>query len=669
MEAEQLPILKMRSAVVAALQENQTLVLQGETGSGKSTQLPQFLLDPCLQLDRIAVSQPRRVAARALAARVAAERGARLGEEVGYTVRFENCSRPDTRIKFLTDGLLVREAMWNPGLPAYSAIILDEAHERTVSTDLLLGLLKRAAAARPELKLVITSATMKSTQFAEFFSDAAVLSVPGRAFPVAVVHCGPPCGGDVVAAAVERVMVIHRQQPPGDILLFLPGQEEIELACEKVEELQAGQDPHLEVLPLYGALDATEQSKIFCVSPTGERRLVVATNIAETSITVPGLRYVVDPGTAKKAEFDARSGTERLEVRQISQAEAEQRAGRAGRTGPGTCYRLYSQQTFDKMHPSPALQIQQSCLAAATLQLAVLGAEGPELAAWPWLDSPPPAHLARAAAHLTALSLFDKTSRLTALGRLVAQFPLQPRLARAVVLAARLGCSQEMLVVAAMLSEQPLTFRPRCNAQRAETDKWRRELAGSGDFTTLLNTFHRWQESEDPGTWCQQHCVHVKAISAAAEVAEQLRDILQQCGLAVASCGANTRLLREAICGGLVSNAARLTEGHRYHTLSGGAEVFIHPGSVMAGKQPNLVVYMELVEGRARVGKKKYMRGVTSVEQEWLNKYKPSQSSADGECKKDSANLVVQIRRQLQSPPEVSVAPSPPVGRPGRTRM
>ena len=214
------------------------------------------------------------------------------------------------------------------------------------------------------------------------------------------------------------------------------------------------------------------------------------------------------------------------------------------------------------------------------------------------------------------------------MGRLVAQFPLQPRLARAVVLAARLGCSQEMLIVAAMLSEQPLTFRPRCSAQMAETDKWRQVLAESGDLIALLNTFRRWKESEDPNAWCQQNCVYVKAISAAAEVANRLQDILQQNSMAVSSCETNTNLLREAICGGLVSNAARWTGGHRYLTLTGGVEVYIHPGSVMAGKQSELVVYMELVEGRARVGsKKKYMRGVTSVEQEWLDKYKPKSES------------------------------------------
>jgi ATP-dependent RNA helicase DHX8/PRP22 len=337
-QRESLPIFKLRDTIVQAIEENQIMVVVGDTGSGKTTQMTQYLAEAGFaSRGIIGCTQPRRVAAMSVAKRVAEEVGCRLGQEVGYTIRFEDCTSPSTRIKYMTDGMLLRECLVDPKVSKYSVLLLDEAHERTVSTDVLFGLLKKAAKERPDLRLIVTSATLDAERFSSYFFNCPILTIPGRTYPVEVLYAKEP-ESDYLDSALMTVMQIHLSEPPGDILVFLTGQEEIDTACEVLyERMKAlgSSVPELIILPVYSALPSEMQSKIFEPAPPGCRKVVLATNIAETSITIDGIFYVIDPGFVKQNSYDAKLGMDALIVVPISQAQAKQRSGRAGRTGPG----------------------------------------------------------------------------------------------------------------------------------------------------------------------------------------------------------------------------------------------------------------------------------------------------------------------------------------------
>ena len=337
-QRESLPIFKLRETIIQAIEENQIMVVVGDTGSGKTTQMTQYLAEAGFaSRGIIGCTQPRRVAAMSVAKRVAEEVGCRLGQEVGYTIRFEDCTSPSTRIKYMTDGMLLRECLVDPLVSKYSVLLLDEAHERTVSTDVLFGLLKKAAKERPDLRLIVTSATLDAERFSSYFFNCPILTIPGRTYPVEVLYAKEP-ESDYLDSALMTVMQIHLSEPPGDILVFLTGQEEIDTACEVLyERMKAlgSSVPELIILPVYSALPSEMQSKIFDPAPPGCRKVVLATNIAETSITIDGIFYVIDPGFVKQNSYDAKLGMDALIVVPISQAQAKQRSGRAGRTGPG----------------------------------------------------------------------------------------------------------------------------------------------------------------------------------------------------------------------------------------------------------------------------------------------------------------------------------------------
>ena len=349
-QRESLPIFKYRDEIVEAVRDNQLLVVVGETGSGKTTQMTQYLAEEGFAVrGKIGCTQPRRVAAMSVAKRVAEEVGCRLGQEVGYTIRFEDCTSPETKIKYMTDGMLLRECLLDPDMKQYSVILLDEAHERTVSTDVLFGLLKKAIKRRPDLKIIVTSATLDAEKFSKYFFSCPIFTIPGRTFPVEILYTKEP-ESDYLDAALITVMQIHITEPPGDILLFLTGQEEIDTSCEILfERMKAlgSTVPELIILPVYSTLPSEQQSRIFEPAPEGARKVVIATNIAETSITIDGIYYVIDPGFVKQNCYDAKSGMDQLVVMPISQAQARQRAGRAGRTGPGKCYRLYTEAAYN----------------------------------------------------------------------------------------------------------------------------------------------------------------------------------------------------------------------------------------------------------------------------------------------------------------------------------
>lgn len=351
MEQAALPVRLHADELLSAIRSNPVTVVIAETGSGKTTQLGQILLDAGLagEAGCVAVTQPRRVAAVSVARRVASERSVQLGKGVGYCVRFDDCSVPSTRLRFLTDGCLLRECLADPNLRRYDVIILDEAHERSLATDVLFALTKALVASRdPPLKLVVTSATLDGDKFSSYFSNCPVVRVAGRCFPVDVAHSlDERKPSELVTAAIDTVWQVHTTQPPGDVLLFLTGAEEVDSAAKRLAHRSAESQPDecgpLDILTLYGALPLEMQARVFGARPPpGARRVVVATNIAETSLTVPGIVYVIDPGMVKQKEYDPSSGIERLRVVPISRVAAEQRAGRAGRTAAGKCFRLYT---------------------------------------------------------------------------------------------------------------------------------------------------------------------------------------------------------------------------------------------------------------------------------------------------------------------------------------
>jgi ATP-dependent RNA helicase DHX8/PRP22 len=348
-QRESLPVYKFRKQLLQAVSEHQILIVVGDTGSGKTTQMTQYLAEAGYANElMIGCTQPRRVAAMSVAKRVAEEVGCKLGNEVGYTIRFEDNTSPDTRIKYMTDGILQREILLDPMLNKYSCIMLDEAHERTIATDVLFGLLKKTLKRRPDMKLIVTSATLDADKFSEYFYKCPIFSIPGRTFPVEVMYSREP-ESDYLDAALVTVMQIHLTEPAGDILLFLTGKEEIDSSCEVLSERMKALGPNvpeLMILPIYGALPSEVASRIFEPSPSGTRKVVIATNIAETSLTIDGIYYVVDPGFVKQSSYDGKLGMDRLQITPISQAQARQRSGRAGRTGPGKCFRLYTEAAF-----------------------------------------------------------------------------------------------------------------------------------------------------------------------------------------------------------------------------------------------------------------------------------------------------------------------------------
>lgn len=377
-QRESLPIFPLKKALLDAVADHQVLVVIGETGSGKTTQMTQYLAEAGYTAGgRIGCTQPRRVAAMSVAQRVAEEFGCRLGEEVGYAIRFEDVTSPQTVIKYMTDGMLLRECLIDDTLSQYSVIILDEAHERTINTDVLFGLLKEVLKRRKDLKLIATSATLDAEKFTSYFWNCPIFRIPGRTYPVEVLWAQQP-ESDYMDGALMTVMKIHLTEPEGDILLFLTGMEEIETACEVLHERMKSLGPsvpELIVLPVYSALPSEMQTKIFEPAPPGKRKCVVATNIAEASITIDGIYYVVDPGMCKVKAYNPKLGMDSLVVAPISQASAEQRKGRAGRTGPGKCYRLYTEHAFkNEMLPTSVPEIQRTNLAMTVLTMKVGGA-------------------------------------------------------------------------------------------------------------------------------------------------------------------------------------------------------------------------------------------------------------------------------------------------------
>ncbi|PKC08384.1 P-loop containing nucleoside triphosphate hydrolase protein [Rhizophagus irregularis] len=625
-----LPVHAQRQEFLDLVHSSQFVVFVGETGSGKTTQIPQFLcydVLPHLKKKQIACTQPRRVAAMSVAQRVSDEMDVKLGEEVGYNIRFEDCSSPKTILKYLTDGMLLREAMNDPKLEKYSAIILDEAHERTLATDILMGLMKQIAKVRPDLKVIVMSATLDAEKFQKYFNDAPVLTVPGRTFPVEIFYTPEP-ERDYLEAAIRTVMQIHACEDPGDILLFLTGEEEIEGACQKIkvesEELlsQTELGP-LKILPLYSSLPPPQQQRIFEDAPPPRtkdgkpgRKVIVSTNIAETSLTIDGIVYVVDPGFSKQKVYNPRIRVESLLVSPISKASAQQRAGRAGRTRAGKCFRLYTERAFlkelqEQTHP----EILRSNLGSVVLQLKKLGID--DLVHFDFMDPPAPETLMRALELLNYLGALDDEGNLTGDGHLMAEFPLDPQLSKMLIESPKYRCSNEILSIAALLSVPNIFVRPNDMKKQAEEAK-AKFAHDEGDHLTLLNVYHAYKsESRDrDADWCYDNFLSIRSLKSADNVRQQLKRIMERCDEELVSTpftdGNYYINIRKALTAGFFMQVAHLEKSGHYLTCKDNQIVQLHPSSSLK-HQPEWVLYNEFV-----LTTKNYIRTVTEVKAEWL---------------------------------------------------
>lgn len=621
-----LPIYAYRDQFLAALEQYQILVIVGETGSGKTTQLPQYLHEGGYTKGglKVGCTQPRRVAAMSVAARVADEMGVKVGNEVGYSIRFEDATSDKTVLKYMTDGMLLREFMTEPDLGGYSALMIDEAHERTVHTDILLALVKDLARERPDLKLLISSATMNASKFAEYFDDAPIFNIPGRRYPVDI-HYTPQPEANYLAAAITTVFQIHTSQGKGDILVFLTGQDEIEAAEQNITEISrklGSRVLELVICPIYANLPSELQAKIFEPTPEGARKVVLATNIAETSLTIDGIVYVIDPGFVKENIYNPATGMSKLVAVPCSRASANQRSGRAGRVGPGKCFRLYTKWAFmNEMEESTTPEIQRTNLNGVVLLLKSLGIN--ELLDFEFMDPPPTETLIGALNQLFALQALNHQGELTKMGRQMAEFPTDPMLAKAILAADKLGCVEEVLSIVAMLSEaSALFFRPKDKKIHADSARARFTVKEGGDHITLLNIWNQWVDSDFSVVWSKENFLQQRSLTRARDVRDQLAKLCERVEVTTSSCGAADLVpIQKAITAGFFPNAARLQRGgDSYRTVKNSNTVYVHPSSVLMDSNPpiKMVIYYELVQTT-----KEYMRSCIPIKPEWLHEAAP----------------------------------------------
>jgi ATP-dependent helicase HrpA len=610
----QLPVSARREDLLAAIQDHQVVVVAGETGSGKTTQLPKL----CLELGRgvrgtIAHTQPRRLAARTVAQRIADELDVPLGGAVGYAVRFDDRSSQDTLLRLVTDGLLLAEIRRDPLLRRYDTVIVDEAHERSLNIDFLLGCLHRILPRRRDLKLIITSATIDPERFSEHFGGAPIIEVSGRTFPVEVRYRPPAEDEELLDALADTVEELLAERD-GDVLAFFSGEREIRDAAEL---LTGRLGPGVEVLPLYSRLAARDQQKVFGRSRTNRRRVVLATNVAETSLTVPGIRFVVDTGLARVSRYSARLKVQRLPVEPISRASADQRKGRCGRLADGICVRLYSEDDFNARPEFTDPEVLRTNLASVILQMAALGLG--EIEAFPFLEPPDRRQVRDGVALLHELRAFDpsppeprvwrqpnspanaKHSPLTPLGRNLARLPIDPRLGRMVLEADKLGCSREVAIITAALSIQDPRERPA--EQRGQADQLHARFTDrSSDFLAYLNLWRYLRSLEDELSRsqvrkrCKAEFLHYLRIREWQDLVAQLEDAAREVGLTLNDGPAEAPEIHAAILSGLLSHLGMKDDGTREYTGARGAKFAIFPGSVLARRGPAWVMVAELVE-------------------------------------------------------------------------
>ncbi|KAL9703095.1 hypothetical protein quinque_006613 [Culex quinquefasciatus] len=630
-QRDRLPIRAYRDQILYCLEHYQTLVLVGETGSGKSTQVPQYLYEFGWHTKGlIGVTEPRRISAITLADRVATERGELSGETVGVAIRFVNkCDPTVTRIKYMTEGILLREMLADPLLTQYSVIMVDEAHERSTLTDTALGLLKKIARKRPALKIIISSATVDAGLFYDFFNlkkkkdekdTSVILTVEGRMFPYEVFYLEEPCP-DYVKATVETIMKIHRTEQRGDVLAFLTGQEEVLKALDLLREHQeASGKEDMMILPMYGTLPNTDQLKVFFHAPKGVRKIILATNIAETSVTIPGIVYVIDCGFVKLNWYSAESTTNSLVVVPTSKAAAEQRAGRAGRIRSGKVFRLYTEEAWEKLPDHTPPEMRRTDLCSTVLYLKALGIDNILRFTFP---SPPPAkNLLASLETLYALEALDEQGQLTTpVGYFLAEMPIGPMLAKMLYKAGEMGCSEEILVIIAMLQVQSVFSKPSSGqgAIRARVAKRNFEVA-EGDLITLLNVYTAFVEDGRTKEFCGRNFLIYRNLKRAHEIKTQLCSMLErELNIPLLSCNGNVEIICRCIVAGFFPYAAYLHHSGVYKTVRGNTELSIHPISALYTEtQPQWVIFCELLHTT-----KLFMKDITVIRQEWLTELAP----------------------------------------------
>ncbi|KAJ3218005.1 hypothetical protein HDU67_006905 [Dinochytrium kinnereticum] len=643
-----LPIYEFREDLLEAVKEYQVLIIVGETGSGKTTQIPQYLHEAGYTSGnrKVGCTQPRRVAAMSVATRVAEEMGTKVGADVGYSIRFEDCTSEKTVVKFMTDGMLLREFLTEPDLSSYSCLMIDEAHERTLHTDILFGLVKDIARYRKDLKLLISSATMDAEKFSKYFDDAPIFNIKGRKFPVTVFHTQAP-EADYLKAAVQTIMTIHIAEPKGDILLFLTGQEEIEAAEQTLQLItkQLGSKiSEMKICPIYAALPSEKQAEIFEPTPDGVRKVVLATNIAETSITIDGIVYVIDPGFCKQKSFNPKTGMESLVVVPASRAAANQRKGRAGRVQPGKCFRLYTAWAYqNELEENTIPEIQRTNLASVVLMLKSLGIDN--LMSFDFMDAPPAETLMKAVEQLYALGALNSRGDLTKLGRRMAEFPIDPMLSKSLIASETYQCSEEVVSIIAMLTAgNGIFFKPKNEAVQAEQAR-RNFFRPGGDHISLLSVWNQYVETNFSTAWCKENYIQFRSMKKARDVREQLVGLMERVEVPLLSNPdpGNTVPIRKAITSGFFYNTARLNRsGDSYRTIKHNETVTIHPSSSLyisnsntnTNKQyPKWVLYFELV-----FTTREFMRQVIEIQSDWLlevapHYYKPGELDDDSNKK------------------------------------
>ncbi len=627
----ELPVSGVRDEVIALLSKHQVVVVVGDTGSGKTTQLPKMALEYLAKFSSgklVGCTQPRRIAAASVAGRVADELGVRIGAEVGYQVRFDDVCGKDTILKFMTDGILLAETQGDPRLSDYGVIIIDEAHERSLNIDFLLGYLKRLLEVRTDLRVIISSATMDAGGFANFYGmGTPVINVEGRTYPVETRYMRMPEDEEMARGVARCVAEISKDGSLGDVLVFLPGEREIR---ECAELLQGRMMAHTEVMPLYARMGMAEQQRVFQTIP-GLRRIVLATNVAETSLTIPGIVYVVDTGVARVSRWNPSRQVQRLQVEKISQASARQRKGRCGRVSDGICYRLYEEEDFEERDEFTDPEIKRSSLAGVILRMKSLGL--PEIEAFPFLDPPSPKHVAEGYRTLREIDALDDEDRLTEMGRSLARVPVEPRLARMLLESVRVGCYAEMLVIVSGLSVMDPKERP-ADKQKEADDAHKRWDDEESDFTSILHLWRDLMEHREAGRkggwkknqlrkFCKRYFLNFRRVMEWGNLHEELRQLKglnfadknsQRAELPEIKNWVSHELLHKALLVGMPRQVGKFDKESRAYKGVGTTEFAIFPGSGMFGKKkPEWVLAYDMVDTT-----RLWARRVAKIEPEWL---------------------------------------------------
>jgi ATP-dependent RNA helicase DDX35 len=643
-----LPIAQLKDQLLYTIETFPVTIVVGATGSGKTTQIPRFCLDAgwCADGKQVAVTQPRRIAATSVAARVAEELGTPLGQRVGYSIRFEDVTSANTQVKFVTDGLLLREMLVDPLLKRYSVIMVDEAHERSLSSDILLSLLKKVLRKREDLRVVLSSATLEAERFLDFFAPdeeekvhgktkeefGQIVGIEGRTYPVEIQYIAEPTN-NYVEAAVEAIMNIHITETDGDILVFLTGREEIDDAIDmlgdRIADMSSKQQKLL-TLPLYAGLPTEEQMFVFQKAPTNMRKVILSTNIAEASVTIDHIVYVIDSGYVKLRTYDARLGIENLNVVPVSKASATQRAGRAGRTRPGKCFRLYTEDAFKSLEEATFPEIQRSNLAPVILQLLNLGITN--VIRFDYLSPPPSSLVTRALDLLYSLGALDEHARLTKpLGTRMAELPLEPMLSRALLQSAdsEFNCLNEMLTIAAMMTLQGNAFVSHDGGKKQLDAARRRFAVSEGDHLTLYNVYEAFIKAGMSVQFCRENSLNHKAMVKAVSVRKQLAAYLSKFNIAPSPLASSDIIrvggkpLAERVCRclttGFFAHVARMKADGSFTTVDGKTTLWAHPSSVFFHRKAEWVLYTEIMETKGKI----YIRDLSSVEMEWLTEYAP----------------------------------------------